>query len=249
MKVSAQCFNDQELCAFIDSNGVDGTCDVLGIKSKVVDLIDLSDFLTDLLDIFVYDVTSSFSLIDIIRNDWKLFSSDDVANSILNKAISIYRPKLNINHVSYIEPIAEYVGIWDKLKQDLEFNTRYFINLQDYNRTDPYLTECLKVDDYLHEGEKLYRARVLPDKVSRYKIGEMGCPPKEKVAGGRANPIGIPYLYCELCRMNGADGISFNSSLHHEGMNYVLFCGNNDRKIECKSVGTMTVEQVDIKAL
>lgn len=335
MNLSAGCFNDEELRGFIASNGKDGVCDVLGIKGNVVDINDLSEFLTDLLSIFDFDASSNMSLADIINRDWKLFPNRDIALSILSEAVRLYKPTLNTNHVSYIKPISDYVNIWYMLKHDLQYKTRYFINLQNYNPTDPYLNECLKVDDFLHTGERLYRARVLPDLVSNYGIDEMGCPPKEIVGGGRANPIGIPYLYlcgdkdttfyevrarykdrvsvgtfevmedmnlinltnktslylsstagdfhndvkhklllnavakdmskplsrydteleyvptqfiCELCRINGADGICFSSSLHHIGMNYVLFCGNDDSKIKCSSVETLTIEHVEIRA-
>lgn len=335
MNISSGCFNDEELRGFIASKGSDGICDVLRIKDNVVGIDDLSEFLTDLLGIFDFDAVSDMSLVDIIHRDWNLFSDNNIAQTILSEAVRLYKPTLNISHVSYIKPIADYVGIWSKLKYDLQFNTRYFINLQDYNPTDPYLNECLKVDDCLHTGEKLFRARVLPDPVSCYGIDEMGCPPQKAVSGGRANPIGIPYLYlcgdrdttfyevrarykdrvsvgtfdvmqdmnlinltnktslylsstegdfqddikhklllnaiakdmskplsrydteleyvptqfvCELCKINGAAGISFKSSLHHMGMNYVLFCGNDDSKIKCSSVETLTIEHVEISA-
>lgn len=335
MNISSGCFNDVELHGFIESNGVKSICDILGVESNVVEIDELSDFFTDILNLFDVDAASHLSLVDIIQRDWNLFYNNDVANAILREAIRLYKPNFNINHVSYIKPISDYIGIWEKLKRDLQYNTRYFINLQHYNQNDPYLSECLKVDDYLRVGENLYRARVLPDRQSHYDIADMGCPPKEKVSAGRANPIGIPYLYlcgdkettfyevrarykdrvsvgtfevleemglinltnktslylssitgdfqndvkhklllnsiaedmskplsrydteleyvptqfiCELCRINGADGICFNSSLHHSGMNYVLFCGNDDSKIKCKSVETLAIEHVEIRA-
>lgn len=334
MNLSSGCFNDEEIRGFIASNGNNGVCDVMGVQDNVVSIEDLSEFLTDLLGLFDSDVASNISLIDIIQGDWNLFYNNNVARIILSEAVRLFKPTMNINHVFYIKPVANYVDIWGKLKHDLQYDTRYFINLQHYNHTDPYLNECLKVDDYLHIGQRLYRARVLPNPVSNYGIDEMGCPPKETVSGGRANPIGIPYLYlcgdkdttfyevrarykdrvsvgtfeviqdmnlinltnktslylssatgdfqsdvmhklllnaiakdmskplsrydteleyvptqfiCELCKINGADGICFNSSLHRSGMNYVLFCGNDDSRIKCSSVETLTIEHVEIR--
>lgn len=336
MKICADCFSDTELHSFIESQNTDGVCEVTGKKGKTVTLDDLSDFFSDLLGIFEFNPASSESLYDIVQKDWNLFVDKDVAYLILNEAIGNSKCTLNPNHVSYIKPIADYIDIWQKIKNDLQFNTRYFINLQDYYYSDPYLTNTFFPDDILQVNSRLYRARVLPDRVKSYGIGDMGCPPNKIVSAGRANPIGIPYLYlcndeettfyevrarykdriavgtfivqqnlklinltskssiylssaldvdfidsvkhkllrnavardmskplsrydteleyvptqfiCELCRKNGADGICFNSSLHQSGMNYVLFCGNDDSKIKCQSVETKTIEHVEIRS-
>lgn len=47
----------------------------------------------------------------------------------------------------------------------------------------------------LHVGQKLYRSRITPIGQKKIKCDKMGCPPKELATAGRANPIGIPYLY------------------------------------------------------
>ncbi len=59
------------------------------------------------------------------------------------------------------------------------------------------LETYIVADEHIGKGHTFYRARVLPDKKKYYKKTEMGCPPPEIVNAGRANPIGIPYLY--LC--------------------------------------------------
>lgn len=334
MKICADCFADTELHSYIESQNTDGLCDVIGKEGKVLDLDDLSDFFSDLLGIFEFDPNSFESLYDIVQRDWSLFVNKDVAHKILKEVVRTSKCSLNPNRVSYIKPIADYINIWQNIKNDLQFKTRYFINLQHYNFSDPYLTDTFSPDDILQVNRKLYRARVLPDRVKTYGNGEMGCPPNNIVSAGRANPIGIPYLYlcdnedttfyevrarykdriavgtfvvqknlklinltskssiylssaldgnfadnvkhkllrnavaedmskplsrydteleyvptqfiCELCRMNGADGICFSSSLHHSGMNYVLFCGNDDTKIKCRSVDIKTIEHVEI---
>jgi len=336
MKTCSDCFADPELHSFIESQNVGGVCDVTGKEGKIMDLDNLSDFFSDLLSIFEFNPNSSESLYDIVQRDWNLFVNKEVANRILKEVISESSCTLNPNRVSYIKPIADYINIWQNIKNDLQFKTRYFLNLQHYNYEDPYLTNTFSPDDTLQVNRKLYRARVLPDRVKMFGIDEMGCPPKDIVSAGRANPIGIPYLYlcddedttfyevrarykdriavgtfvvlknlriinltskssiylssaldgdfkesvkhkllrnavagdmskplsrydteleyvptqfiCELCRANGADGICFNSSLHHSGMNYVLFCGNDDTKIKCQDVKIKTIEHVEIRS-
>ncbi len=47
-------------------------------------------------------------------------------------------------------------------------------------------------------GTHLFRARVIPSDKEKLEVGEMGCPPAKITPAGRANPLGIPYLY--LCQ-------------------------------------------------
>ena len=47
------------------------------------------------------------------------------------------------------------------------------------------------------KGTVYYRSRVIPADKDYLSSKDMGCPPAEKATAGRANPIGIPYLY--LC--------------------------------------------------
>ena len=50
---------------------------------------------------------------------------------------------------------------------------------------------------------------------------------------------------CEYCKMIGADGISFASSLDKNGINYVLF---NQDDAKCRRVKSRTIEEITIKA-
>ena len=191
----------------------------------------------------------------------------------------------------------------------------------------------LTVGKSLHKDQHLYRSRITPIGQKKIKHANMGCPPKELATAGRANPIGIPYLYlsdspkttyfevravyldrlsvgtfkierelglvdfifdvnlfltyndsnsslkeilikkkvidaisqdlskplrrydseleyvptqliCEYCKqIVTADGISFESSLHKEGRNFVLF-DNNAAK--CTRVDIHEITQIDI---
>ena len=50
---------------------------------------------------------------------------------------------------------------------------------------------------------------------------------------------------CEYCKIIGADGISFASSLDNNGLNYVIF---NPSDAKCTKVLCRTIEEVNIKA-
>ena len=52
----------------------------------------------------------------------------------------------------------------------------------------------------------------------------------------------VPTQYlCEYCKTLGADAICFNSSLHTQGINYVLF---NQEDAECVEVKKHTIKKV-----
>ena len=178
----------------------------------------------------------------------------------------------------------------------------------------------------------LGRARVIPSDRTYLTKNDMGCPPRGKATAGRANPLGIPYLYlckneettyyevralyldklaigsfkttrdlnildftsalslyyaynnstislseviakqkilqlissdlskplrrydseleyvptqliCEYCKINGIDGICFNSSLHNGGVNVVLF---DSSSAECIKVKSREIREVHI---
>jgi len=200
MKVCADCFNDEEIQNYIDAVGVMGMCDVLKKNAIVIDLEELNDFFLDVFSIFKTVDTSKFSVSDFLQKDWKLFADTVISREIIRECAVCLGVKIDITHVTYIDYIAEYVNIWQRLKHDLQYESRFMINLNLYNPTDPFLRNCLNANDVLiklPKGTILYRARVLPDKVSYYKKEDLGCPPPYMVCNGRANPIGIPYLY--LC--------------------------------------------------
>jgi hypothetical protein len=91
---------------------------------------------------------------------------------------------------------------WEEFKKELTHRNRFFPKNSIYSsvfKSPPdgndsavffQLLEQLKKP--LYEQERFYRARISEDPLTADK---MGCPPPKKATGGRANPLGIPYLY------------------------------------------------------
>jgi len=82
---------------------------------------------------------------------------------------------------------------WEKLRNELMYENRFFPETE----FDVATLELLL--SYLPTPERLlqvswYRAR-LQDGSVPIPIHEMGAPPKNRSTHGRANPVGIPYLY------------------------------------------------------
>lgn len=330
MKICKDCFFDEELRSEINANAViDDICDVCGKQSKVMDFSEFYGFFTTLLELYSPTVNSNKTIVDIIQDEWHFFKDKDVAMVLLADVIQANNLGYSIaDFVDYTDDICIRVAVWDRLKTSVKEKSRFFTNMDEFARYN-YLT----AGKSLHVGQKLYRSRITPVGQKKIKCDKMGCPPKELATAGRANPIGIPYLYlsdsakttyfevravyldklsvgtfrierelelvdfiydvnlflaynddttslkeivikkkiidaisedlskplrrydseleyvptqliCEYCkRIVGADGISFESSLHKGGRNYVLF---DDSSAKCIRVDSHEITKIDI---
>lgn len=330
MKVCKDCFRDEELRSEINANAViDGICDVCGKQNKVMDFSEFHGFFTTLLELYSPTENSNKTIVSIIQDEWHLFKDKDVAKVLLADVIEANNLGYSIaDFVDYTDDICTRVAVWDRLKTSVKEKSRFITNMDEFAQYN-YLT----AGKSLYVGQKLYRSRITPVGQKKIKCDKMGCPPKELATAGRANPIGIPYLYlsdsakttyfevravyldklsvgtfmierelelvdfiydvnlflayndgttslkeivikkkiidaisedlskplrrydseleyvptqliCEYCkRIVGADGISFMSSLHKGGRNYVLF---DDSSAKCVRVDSHEITKIDI---
>lgn len=195
--VCRNCFTDNELQGLILSQGTIGNCDCC--ESKVVEIIaiqELLDFFNELFDNFQVH-NKGTSLISLIQGNWNLFSNLDVGRKILNDALN--KIGLTITNseelVDFSDEILENVNYWFKLKEQLKWERRYFTDIN-------HLTDDLGWDSFfeskvvIKDDKSFYRARLHKNADETvFNDDQMFCPPKEMSKGGRANPIGIPYLY------------------------------------------------------
>lgn len=79
---------------------------------------------------------------------------------------------------------------WEKLTSELKYQNRFFLS-EELDWDSIRTTLELLVRTHV-KGNRFYRARISEDLID---ISEMGKPPREKASAGRANPLGIPYLY------------------------------------------------------
>lgn len=330
MNICKDCFLDEELRSEINANAIiTGICDVCGKEKKVMDFSEFHGFFTTLLEMFSPTVNSDKTIVDIIQDEWHLFKDKNVAKALLADVIAVNKFSYSIDDsVNYSEEILKRIAVWNRLKEDVKEKTRFFTDMDEFAQYN-YLT----TGKSLHVGQKLYRSRITPIGQKKIKCDKMGCPSKELATAGRANPIGIPYLYlsdsakttyfevravyldqlsvgtfriqrelelvdfiydvnlfiayndgsaslkeivikkkiidaisedlskplrrydseleyvptqliCEYCkRIVGADGISFESSLHKGGRNYVLF---DDSAAKCIRVDSHEITKIDI---
>lgn len=195
MKVCTCCFADIEIKSYIESESTEkGVCDYCNEYADLLEVGELLDFFTEFLNIFQSD-NDGLQLVDIIQSDWEIFSSTTILFDILSDiTLATNQHNLLESGVSYNEDILECVHHWNVLKNDIRKEWRFVTNiekLQDYGWDSLFAKS-----EIIDINKLLYRARIHQEEnQDAYPIQQMYTPPAEKTSAGRANPLGIPYLY------------------------------------------------------
>jgi RES domain len=195
--VCIKCFSDRELIGFISSQSKFDNCSFCGSTNiECIPIEELFDFFKELLGNFK-KVPDGETLKSKLQGNWSLFSSLDFAYTILNYVIHNIETDMTTadERVDFSDEILENVNYWGKLKSQLVWENRY---LTDIN----YLTDELGWDGFfssqilLAKDTKLFRARIhYSSSEPPYSELQMFSPPRDKATAGRANPMGIPFLY------------------------------------------------------
>jgi len=195
--VCKNCFVDKELKGFIISLNTIGDCNCCGSKGvEIIQIEELVDFFKELIENFK-PIQKGERLISKIQGNWSLFSNleygQKILNYILDKIDSIVKNSDEL--VDFNDEIFENVNFWFKLKEQLKWERRYLTNIG-------YLTDDLGWDSFfesktvIRKDDIFYRARLHKSADEMlFSNEDMFCPKKEFSSAGRANPIGIPYLY------------------------------------------------------
>jgi hypothetical protein len=138
------------------------------------------------------------SLPELLQTEWRVFSSFEISRKILEQIITQVDTNISNTTISvkYINDIIDNYSHWVDLRENLKWSNRFIsdIGLLEEFGWDGFFNTQYQLDNSL----ELYRARVHHESgLSPYKESEMKSPKREKARGGRANPLGIPFLY--LC--------------------------------------------------
>lgn len=194
MQICDFCFNDDEMRLAVRNESTSiGICDACGQESSIVDTDFFSDFFAEILNMFELS-NDGTDIVSLLQRDWNLFVNKDVCNAI----IEYYIKQLDISYtiqdkVDYISLIKDTVQIWDDMQRQVKEEFRFLTNLSSFDDL-----QLMKYNLIIPKGTQLYRARVIPSDKEQLRVDEMGCPPAKNTPAGRANPLGIPYLY--LCQ-------------------------------------------------
>ena len=191
MNLCQKCFNDKYIQGLISNSGKVGTCDICGESGQLIELTEIIDFFDDLFQLLVQDPSSNRTASSLIQEEWNIFSNEKTADAIVSQMlIETSSPILNTDFVSFLPTITDLDSIWDDIKRQVKTNSRFLVDASVFE--DNYI----QFDRILvKKGQRLYRARITPKDVKRMKPKMMECPPADKATPGRANPLGIPYLY------------------------------------------------------
>lgn len=133
---------------------------------------------------------------NLIQDDWEIFKVTE--NRIQQKLLKTISGDNEISKINY-KPIfskeQKNVNQWEDFREELKHRNRFFpdddLRIKE-NHIKPF---GRSIGVIIKKGiQKFYRARInTSDKP--IELSKMGKPPEKLVSNGRANPIGIPYLY------------------------------------------------------
>lgn len=187
----SECFADSELKYRVSRNAIRyGHCSRCGSTGAIAKCDSLESDFSLLLD--AYEESADGELLaDCLQRDWHLFSgivADKVG--LLDQILPASRgQKFQPRLANAGEPLES----WTILRDQLRRINRFFPSPAPDIKLMQELTGLL-VAEYGLSSDALYRARVRRHE-KRFSLKDMGSPPATVVGPGRANPVGIPYLY------------------------------------------------------
>lgn len=132
-----------------------------------------------------------------IMVDWDLFTDQSTANRVVIEVLQ--RPECQDvsfvynSKVYYNQEVLEAKKAWENLKESIKKDTRFIIDISALEALDlPIIMQEALME---MENVKYYRARIADASGRKYSTEDIGMPPASEVSAGRANPVGIPYLY------------------------------------------------------
>ncbi|WP_166669736.1 RES family NAD+ phosphorylase [Rhodanobacter sp. TND4FH1] len=153
----------------------------------VIDSSRLAPYFEQVLDGYTVKVDGR-PLWDLWAEDWGLFASRANPRRILEAVLGGIAGATYAARESASAPSSE---IWSNLRKELQEENRFFPKNAPDRELFRSLMENLVLEDV---PAQFFRARLMRD-VNPFKIDQMGAPPAELASDGRANPIGIRYLY------------------------------------------------------
>ena len=195
MHCCPNCFSDNFLQEHIRANSNNkGECSFCkACHVKLIKPGELFDRFEPLLDSYEED-QNGVALNKLIQNDWNVFAitGNQIQQKLL-EAISLNSDLFSVKYKPVFSKEKRNVRQWENFREELKHRNRFFPNnAPDTSHLEPFGKH---IGIKLNKGsQKFYRARInTSDKP--FKISKMCKPQKNSVLGGRANPIGIPYLY------------------------------------------------------
>ncbi len=195
MNCCPNCFSDSFLQDHIRAvSNQTGTCSYC--KTENINLIEAGE-LIDRFDplINLYEKNEKGKpLNNLIEEDWSIFriKESEIQQKLLQE-ISGDSNLLKRKYLPVFSKEQKNIEQWEKFREELKHNNRFFPdNAPTIDQIEPF-GKYIGVN--IKKGaQNFYRARK-NNSDSPIELKNMGKPPEKLVLNGRANPIGIPYLY------------------------------------------------------
>lgn len=188
------CFNCEFVNTHITLKSVSiGDCEGCGsLNVSLIDSLELTDLFSPLFDLYKPSELG-LPLLDLVRGDWKLFDKVPDQRMVQIFKGMIYGDKdVTLKYTPIIKD-SELFN-WELFKEELKHENRFFpVSFPEQQELSSLLSYLSMESE--HEQQELYRARINKNISEPYPIADMGSPPKELATSGRANPVGISYLY------------------------------------------------------
>lgn len=186
------CFNDSFLQSEVKAkSNLSGKCSFCQTDNiSIIKPKELMDLFVPVLDIYeVYE--KGESLFKILQKDWNIFNLDEkVQKELLDNITSL---DSNSKYIPIYQQEKRNIEQWENFREELKHNNRFFPNnaptIDSIRPFGKYLGKIFK------KGESYFWRTRLNLSGEPIDITEMGRPPAKSSTNGRANPIGIPYLY------------------------------------------------------
>ena len=195
MNCCPNCFTDSYLKNFIIGESTEkGNCSYC--KSNETALINpnkLFDRFEPLINLYK-KAKKGKSLDELLKSDWEVFSIPGKrTQQKLLKTIIEDRALFSTKYQPKYLKEQKNIEKWGEFKEELKHTNRFFPKKAPEKEELRNLANLIGMK-ILRGEQNFYRARInTTDKL--YEISEMGKPPSCSATYGRANPIGISYLY------------------------------------------------------
>lgn len=210
-----KCFKDIEIKAIIKSKCKKGKCDVCSSRDVYIYNTDedstLEEMFNEILDIYYLEnelgddfPEDKLTILKYeLHNNWNIFDVKPDKISLLIKNICKTRYEENARFFRNSIGIKEFLDYeylnnnsimktytWDEFAEQIKIKCRFhndYFNKKAFSEYLKYMNKTYK------KGHIFYRARISNSK--GYNEINMGAPPVGMASSGRANPMGISYLY------------------------------------------------------
>lgn len=191
------CFQDEKVKLKLTKvNSGIGICNFCRNEDKLITSTELLTELFEGITAILEENVNGTSAASIVQEHLGICSENESSIELLASILTFFDSTKNYSLKFASNSITEE---WGKLKQEIKERKRFFPetgiipNLLNDTPSSSVFSEILEQLTYISEINTTYFRSRISNKL--LASSDLGMPPKDLVSNGRANPIGIPYLY------------------------------------------------------